>query len=410
MPELILIGLNHRTAPVAVRERVYHTPDALTRTLHRLTAQAGIHEAAMLSTCNRVEVLMVCTDVELARATVLTDWADISGLTVDEMSAYTYTYHQSDAVHHLMRVAAGLDSLILGESHILGQLAASLKHAQAAQTIGATLNIVLSSALHIGKRARAQTGLAHGARSVASAAAHLALRAVSGQACPLIAIIGMGEMGQAAARALIGRGVRVILINRTDSRAEDTACRLGLESHPWRGLSAALRAVDAVIMATSATQPILTADHLGGVMTSRRRPLTVVDLAVPRAVESEAAGLHGLTLYDIDALRTALDHVESARQTEAARAETLCAEAAHAVLTRLSERDAIPHIIQLRQQTHADALIALETVLDAQPNLTPHARLALIRQTRRTVNQALHPLILALKAQAAQRAELEFSP
>jgi glutamyl-tRNA reductase len=410
MPELILIGLNHHTAPVAVRERVYHATDALTRTLHRLTSQAGIDEAAMLSTCNRVEVLMVCTDVEIARAAVLSEWADISGLPADEIRAYTYTYQQIDAIHHLMRVAAGLDSLILGETHILGQLAASLKHAQAARTIGATLNIALSSALHLGKRARTQTRLTDGARSVASAAAHLALRAVQGQACPLIGVVGVGEMGQAAARALMGRGVRVILMNRTDSRADDVARRLGVESHPWRDLSVALRAVDAVIMATSATQPVLTADHLGVVMHSRRRPLTVVDLAVPRAVEPQAADIFGLMLYDIDALRTSLDHAEAARKIEAAHAETLCLDAAHAVVTRLSERDAIPAIVDLRQSAHAAAQAELDAALAGQPALAPEARLALVRQTRRAVNQALHHPILALKAQAAQRAELEFSP
>lgn len=409
MPDLILIGLNHRTAPIALRERVHRAADALTDTLHRLIQHPCIEEVAMLSTCNRVEVMMSVTDVDSAHAVILDDWAMVSGLSWDEMNAHTYLYVGVDAIHHVMRVAAGLDSLVLGETHILGQLSNALRTAQTAKTTHARLNITLSAALNIGKRARAETGLAHGARSVASAAAHLALRAVDGQACPMIAVIGLGEMGQAAARALVGRGVRVILLNRTDSRANDFAMKLGVEAHPWRGLSSALRAVDAVIVATGGTTPILTVEHISAVMESRRRPLTVIDVSVPRAVEPEAAGNFGLMLYDIDALRTALDHAELTRQTEAARAEILCAEAAHTVMTRLYERDAIPEIIALRQNAHAAAQAELDAALALQPMLSPETRLMLYRQTRRAVNQGLHAPILALKAQAAQRAPLEFS-
>lgn len=410
MHDLILIGLNHRTAPVALRERVHRAADALTDTLHRLVQHPCIEEAAMLSTCNRVEVMMSVTDVEAARAVILDDWAMVSGLSWGEMGAHTYTYIGFDAIQHLMRVAAGLDSLMLGETQILRQLAGTLRAAQSVKTIGATLNILLSAALNTGKRARTETGLAHGARSVASAAAHLALRSVEGQACSMIAVIGVGQMGQATVRALLGRGVRVIVLNRTDSKAHDIAARWGVESHPWRGLSSALRAVDAVIIATGASTPILTTEHMVAVMESRRRPLTVVDVSVPRAVEPEAADIFGLMLYDIDSLRTALDHAETSRQIEAARAERLCAQAAYTVMQRLSERDAIPEIMALRQNAHAAAQAQLEAAIEHQPNLSPETRQMLYRQTRRAVNQDLHAPILALKARAAERALLEFSP
>ncbi len=403
MPHMLMIGLSHRTAPVATRERAHRNGESLTDALQRWVQHPCIDEAAMLSTCNRVEVIVMTSDVEAAHAVVLAQIAESCDLTPAALMEYTYAYVGLAAVYHVMRVAAGLDSLVLGETQILGQLADALNAARAAKTSGASLNLLLTAALHTGKRVRAETRIAHGARSVASIAARTALHAVAGQPNPIILIVGAGEMGQAAARALQGREARVILLNRTDSRASAAAALLHIDSHPWANLTAALISADAVIAATGAQSAVLTTDALTNVMTARRgRRLTIVDLAVPRAVEAGAVTLPGLTLHDIDALRAHLDQSSTARQAEAARAERLCIAAARVAQRRLSERGAVPAIIALRHHEKHIAQAEYDAALRRQPDLTPEAQAAMSRTIRRAHNQTLYPQTLALKAHAVR--------
>ncbi|MCU0463805.1 MAG: glutamyl-tRNA reductase [Anaerolineae bacterium] len=405
MPHLLLIGLSHRTAPVALRERVHRSGAALTDALRAWVSLLGVSEAAMVSTCNRVEVLLAVSEVEAARRAVLERWAADSDLSADDLATNTYTYADAEAVAHVMEVAAGLDSLVLGETQILGQLADALRAAQAAQTAGTLTQRLMMTALHTGKRTRTETHITHGARSVASAAAHAALHAVHGLNCPLIVILGAGEMGQGAARALKGRGgVRIVLVNRTDERAERAAALIGVESHPWARLHDALAAADAVIAATGAQTAVLTADDMADLMARRPgRPLTVVDIAVPRAVEP--VELPGLTLQDIDGLRAALDHADTVRQTEAVRAAELCAAAADDFMRWLGQREAVPAIIALRQYAHRLAESAVEAALGQ--HISDEHRQRAHRAARRTVNQLLHAPTLTLKSSSAARFDPE---
>lgn len=398
MPHLLLIGLSHRTAPVALRERVHRSGAALTDALRAWVSLPGVSEAAMVSTCNRVEVLLAVSEIETARCAVLDRWAADSGLPTDVLDAHTYALADRQAVAHVMAVAAGLDSLVLGETQILGQLADALRAAQAAHTAGTLTQRLLMDALHTGKRTRTETHITHGARSVASAAAHAALRAVHGLHCPLIVIVGAGEMGQGAARTLKGRGgVRVVLVNRTDERAERAAALIGVESHPWARLHDALAAADAVIAATGAQAAVLTADDMADLMARRAgRALAVVDIAVPRAVES--VELPGLTLHDIDGLRAALDHADSVRQTEAVRAAELCESAGDEFMRWLRQREAVPAIVALRHYAHHLAESAVESALGQ--HVSDEHRQRAHRDARRTVNQLLHAPTLALKSSA----------
>lgn len=405
MPHLLLIGLSHRTAPVALRERVHRSGAALTDALRAWVSLPGVSEAAMVSTCNRVEVLLAVSEVEAARRAIIERWAADSGLSAEVLDAHTYALADRQAVAHVMQVAAGLDSLVLGETQILGQLADALRAAQAAHTAGTLTQRLLMVALHTGKRARTETHIAHGARSVASAAAHAALRAVHGLHCPLIVVVGAGEMGQGAARTLKGRGgVRVVLVNRTDARAERAAALIGVESHPWARLYDALTAADAVIAATGAQTAVLTADDMADLMARRAgRALAVVDIAVPRAVEP--VDLPGLSLHDIDGLRAALDHADTVRQTEAVRAADLCAAAADDFMRWLHQREAVPAIVALRQYAHRVAESAVESALGQ--HTSDEQRQRAHREARRTVNQLLHAPTLTLKSNAAARFDPE---
>jgi glutamyl-tRNA reductase len=398
-PILLLIGLDHHTTPVAVRERAHLSGQSQHSLLRRLIDHPDISEAFVLSTCNRVEVLMAVTDPKAASRHLLHSLSDLSGIQPQTLSRHMYVHCQYNAALHVMRVAAGLESLMLGETQILGQLASALRSAQQVSTIGSLLNQTIQAALHIGKRARAETDIAHGARSVASAAARLALRVTSHHHCPTILVIGAGEMGQAAARSLVGRGARVILTNRTDARANEHAARIGIEAHPWDALWDALPHADAVLVAVGGTHPLLTAERLSA--QTRRHPLTLIDLSVPRMVEPNAADLPHITLYDIDTLHHAIDSANAARHLGAQRAGSLCVSAADSLMYRLNERRAIPIIKALYQQAEADIQARLAEAFQHQPDLDEQQRRNLERRVRRLTRKTLHPQIIALKARAA---------
>ena len=337
---LVVIGLSHRDAPVGVREAIA-CPNVAATAFAKAFVESGIaREAVLVSTCNRVEVYaaLAWTGAEgMARAR---DWlARERGLAAAEAGLLRMR-EGVDAAAHLFRVAAGMDSMVLGETEILGQLKAAYESARAGGTTGPVLNRAFQRAFAAGKEARTQTGIQRGRTSVASVAVALADRIFNGLAGREVLVLGAGETGEATARALLSRGAcSVMVANRSFERAEALARELGGKAFRFDGWEAEFPRVDVVIGTTSAPHHVLGVARLERLLASRpARPLLLVDLAVPRDVDPEARRLPGVHLYDIDDLQGVAEAESGRRRDELARCEEIVRRHVEAWLASVEAR------------------------------------------------------------------------
>ena len=323
--EIVLVGLNHRTAQVNVRERfalVNHTsPEEWA-----LPLGGPIQEALILSTCNRVELLAMGTgDV---RSRMLELWASARNASPRDLEPYVYTYHNDDAVRHLFSVASSLDSMVLGEPQILGQLKDAYRKAAASHATGVILNHLLHKAFSVAKRVRTETAVASSAVSISYAAVELAKRIFGTMENHKAMLVGAGEMAELAATHLVQNGISEILVsNRTYSRAEDLARFYNGRAVPFEKLCEALREVDIVITSTGAPEAIIHASDIKAVLKARRnRPMFFIDIAVPRDVDPDVNSLDNIYLYDIDDLKEVVEENLAARRSEAIKAQAIVEE------------------------------------------------------------------------------------
>jgi glutamyl-tRNA reductase len=285
---ILLLGVSHHTAPIDLRERLAFPTDRLASALGLIAQQSGIGESVLLSTCNRTEMYVTCDDTGRGRERLARFLCDYHRLDVHGIEPHLYTQHETDAVRHLFRVAAGLDSLVVGEPQILGQVKAAFGVATQEQRTGAMLNRLFHHAFTVGKRVRAETGLADGAVSVSFAALGLA-RKICGEIKGLTALVlGAGDMAALTARHLQAQHPGKLLItSRTPTHAEELANEVGGQVIPWTDVDRALAAADIVVSATGAPHAILTRDRVKQAMRNRTmRPLFIIDIAVPRDVEA----------------------------------------------------------------------------------------------------------------------------
>lgn len=351
--EIVLVGLNHRTAQVNVRERfalVHHTdPENWA-----LTLGGPIQEALILSTCNRVELLAMGTgDV---RSRMLELWAKARDASVADLEPYVYTYHNDDAVRHLFSVASSLDSMVLGEPQILGQLKDAYRKASASHATGVILNHLLHKAFSVAKRVRTETAVASSAVSISYAAVELAKRIFGTMDGHKAMLVGAGEMAELAATHLVQNGISEILVsNRTFSRAEDLARFYKGTAVPFDQLFRALEKVDIVITSTGAPEAIIHAKDIRSVLKARRnRPMFFIDIAVPRDVDPDVNSLDNVYLYDIDDLREVVEENLAARRSEAVKAQGIVEEEMHTFhewVERLNVQPIIKQLVHLGQET-----------------------------------------------------------
>jgi glutamyl-tRNA reductase len=316
---LIVVGLNHRTAPVAVRERYAIPPAKLGEVTCQLLGATGLHEAAILSTCNRVEIYGLASNLSAAT----------SGLRQFlDNSEHLYELHDRDCVRHLWEVVSGLDSMVLGETEILGQVKDAYTAAHAAGATGMALNRLFQKAFAGAKQIRTHTGIARGSTSVGNVAVELAEKIFRDLHPCTVMVVGTGEMSELAAKSLRSRGAGTILVcSRTQERAEQLAGQLNGQAISYDDWPARFPTVDIVISATAAPHPIITRDKLIPLMKQRRqRPLFLVDIAVPRDVERACGDLENVYLYDIDDLSQIAEQNRAARQREIAVAQNLIAD------------------------------------------------------------------------------------
>jgi glutamyl-tRNA reductase len=394
--DLLLIGVSHKTAPVAVRERLAVEPEATAAALIELTALSAVREAAMISTCNRVELYVAADDADRAAADLAGVLARRAGVAVGDLAEHLYQHRDSAAVRHLFRVASSLDSLVVGEPQILGQTKQAYEAAVQHGTAGAVLRACFEEgAFRVARRVRRETAIARNPVSVSSVAVEFARQVVGDFARRRVLIVGAGKMSELAARTLRTHGATLTVINRTRARAEELARRFGADVADWNDLQAALTTADIVIASTGAQRPVLTLDLLRQVRKARRgRQLCLLDIAVPRDVEPEAGKLDGVYLFDIDDLQKQASDHRAEREEEAAEAEALVEEELGRFVKRWRSRQRGPMVSALQTHFHG---IAKAEVMRLSGGVDEKERKARLDLAESLVKKLLHLPMTALR-------------
>ncbi|MBA3637851.1 MAG: glutamyl-tRNA reductase [Acidobacteriota bacterium] len=396
---LFAIGVNHRTAPVEVRERVDFAREGLEAALAGLAARNAVREMAVLSTCNRAEVY-AAADSDDAVEKVARFFGEYHGVSPTDLHSHLYVHRGADAARHLFRVAAGLDSLVVGEPQILGQVKAAYTVASEQHYTGTVLNRLFHLAFAAGKRVRAETGLGEGAVSVSYAAISLARKIFGDLSRLQILILGSGEMGKLTATHLRSQGVAGITIaSRTRSTAERLAQQIGASACDWSELEAALIQADIVVTATGAPTVVLTRADLEPVMKTRReRPLFVIDIAVPRDVDPAAGALDDVFLYNVDDLRGIVESNLEKRSAELSRADAIVSSEAAKFAAWLQSREIIPTVVALRDRFESIRRAELNRLQPKLTSLPPEAQAQVDHITRLIVEKLLLTPTEQLKA------------
>lgn len=392
---LLVLGINHQTAPVNLRERVAFGAEALPRALASLRALPEVREVALLSTCNRTELYALSED----NGRTLTDWLATHPADAGDLHAYLYKHEDADAVRHLFRVATGLDSLVLGEPQILGQVKEAWAAARSAGTLGTQLDRLFQHAFATAKRARTDTRIGANPVSVASAAVRLAQESFARLADSTVLLIGAGETIELAARHLSeGKVKRLLVANRTLAHAQELASRHGGVALPLAELDRHLSEADIVLSATASREPILHKPQVAAALAQRKhRPMLLLDLAVPRDIAADVATLKDVFLYTVDDLERAIEDNRRSRREAAEEAEaivelqtarfveTSLAATRHAPLKRLrahGERARDEALAKARQQLASgrDPQEVLDLLANTLTNRLLHAPTAALRE------------------------------
>jgi glutamyl-tRNA reductase len=389
--QLLLVGVSHRTAPVELRERLDFSARGVDRALVALAGAPAHHEAAIVSTCNRVELYIACDDAAPAQLAVHHFLSDFHGIPGDQLAPHLYAKVGPEAAQHLFRVAAGLDSLVMGEPQVLGQVKDAFSLASQLGCTGPLLNKLFHSAFTTGKRVRSETTLSAGAVSVSYAAVALAKKIFGNLKGRTVLVLGAGEMGKLTAIHMKAQGIgRLIITSRTAAHAAALAQTIDGTAMPWESLSESLAEADILITATGSTVPIVTRAMIEQIMKAgRQRPLFIIDIAVPRDVESSAGDLEQVFLYNIDDLQAVVQENLSKRGTEASQAETIVEEEVDRFIGWLNSRGAVPTVVALRQRFEGIRQAEMRLLEPKLAGLPPEARARVDEITRLIVEKLL---------------------
>ncbi len=404
MTELLAIGISHKTAPVALRERLALSEGQATGVLHDLQSHPEIREAVAISTCNRTELYFVVTDAVEAETLALSEFTRHAGIRLTELIERLYSLRGEDVVRHLMRVASGLDSMVVGESEVLGQVKRAYELALVEGVTGPITNQLFRDAIGAGKRVRTETGVGELKISVSSVAVSLAREKRGDLTDQHTLVIGAGGNGELTARALSDAGAKTVFVaNRRYDRAIGVAQRYGGTALRFDHLPEELVKADIVLSSTASRHQILGEDEMAVVMEQREgRPLLLIDIAVPRDIDPAVGELPGVTLFDMDDLQHAVDRNKSVRQSEATRAEAIVEQERERFIHWLASLDVVPTIAALRQ--HADAIAdqVLTENLSRLEGLSETDRTRLDHMVHAIVSRLLHEPTLRLKRASDQ--------
>jgi glutamyl-tRNA reductase len=393
---VIVVGLNHRNVPLDLLERMTVPAERLPKALHDLVTREHITEAVVLSTCNRTEIYATAERYHGAMGDVRNSLSEMTHVAPEAFADHLYAYHDTAAVAHLFSVAAGLDSAVIGESEILGQVRQAWEAATAEGAAGPGLHMLFRHALEVGKRARTETGIGRSMTSVSSAAVALAAERLGALGGKRVLVLGAGEMGEGMAVSLAAAGVAEVLVaNRTPERAQALAERVGGRAVPLFDLPRALVEVDVLLTSTGATSVMVEHGDVEDVVGERSgRELLIIDVAVPRDVDPAAASLPGVTLLDMDDLRAFADAGLAERRREATRARDLVDEEVGRYRDASTARQVAPVVSALRE--HAEA-VRLAEVERLGRKLSDDERAALDALSKGLLAKLLHEPTVRLK-------------
>ena len=402
--KLSLTGLNHNTAPVEVRERLAFQQELLPGALAELRGTPGVQETIIFSTCNRVEIAVTADDAVNVDETIANFLAHARQVDPQWLRQFLYHHQDREAIRHLFRVASSLDSMVLGEPQILGQLKDAYEVAKNQGAVNGFLDTVMTRAFGVAKRVRTETDIGQNAVSISYAAVELARQIFGSLRGKKVILIGAGKMSELAARHLERNGVAEIAVtNRSPERARAMAELFRGRIIDYENFSASLPEMDMVIASTGAPHYILTREAMKKVIGARRnRPMFLIDISVPRNIEPSVNELDNVFLYDIDDLRTAVDENRKGRAQEAEAAERIVADEVERTLTRLKAREMGPVIVGLQQQLEGICATELERVRSKMGELTPLQQDAVEALLRGIVNKIAHAPIAELRRQASE--------
>jgi glutamyl-tRNA reductase len=397
---LLVLGVSHHTAPIDLRERLAFAAPDLGTAVTTLARDPAISEAVLLSTCNRTELYATCTSLEDGHDAMAGFLAAARAVSADDLRAHIYTRSEADAARHLFRVAAGLDSLVVGEPQILGQVKQAYASATDHHVTGALLNRLFHTAFTAGKRVRSETELAEGAVSVSYAALGLARKICGDLRHVSVLVIGAGEMAELTARHFAAQQPKKMVVSsRTGAHAEALAAEVGGTTVPWADLDAALGQADIVVTATGATVPILTRPRVHAALRHRRgRPLFLIDIALPRDVDPAVGADDDVFLYNIDDLQSVINESLARRTSETTRAETIVNQEVEKFMAWARSRTAMPTVVALRQRFEAIRRAELDRLQPKIAGLPPDARARVDEITRLIIEKLLITPTEQLKA------------
>jgi glutamyl-tRNA reductase len=402
--KLLITGVSHKTAPVEVRERLAFREESLPAALADLKAREGVAEAVILSTCNRVEITVTTDDSADPQAIVDSFLADQKAIETETVGPCLYRHEGSEAIHHLFRVASSLDSMVVGEPQILGQLKAAYASAKTCGTLCGWLEALMTRAFSVAKRVRSETGIGQMAVSVSYAAVELARKIFGSLENRTIMIVGAGKMSELAARHLRRSGAsHVFVTNRTHERAVEMAQLFQGTPVEYTRFVSMLPEVDIVITSSGAPHYILHKDEMQRVIAARRnKPMFLIDIAVPRNIEPTVNDVDNVYLYDIDDLQEVVNSNLRERMKEAEHAEALVKEEVDRMLARLKVAEVTPTIVGLQEQLEQIRAAELDKLRRRHGPLPPELEQAIEAMTHGMMNKVAHGPISELRQHAGQ--------
>jgi len=399
---VLVLGLNYKTTPIDLLERVAIAAEDLPKALASLLDREHVREAAVLSTCNRVEVYAHVSRYHGGMADLRDFLGEWGGLAPEDFAHLAYDYYDDRAAAHLFAVASGLDSMVVGERQIHLQVRQAYKDAEAEGSAGRVLGALFRQALRVGKRTRTETGISAGASSMVDVGLDAASRVLGSLEGRTVLIVGAGKMGGMGAARVQRDAARILVANRTEEKAERLAVKVGGEVVGFGALADGLRQADLVLSSTGASHPLIDADMVADAMAGRAdRPLVMVDLAVPRDVQPDCAGLPGVTVLDVDAVRALTDTGITGAEVVKARAVVEAEVERFAAWTRTVRVE--PTITALRARAEAVRAEEVAKALSRLGELDPRQQELVEQLTRTIVNTLLHDPTVRLKLLADER-------
>ncbi len=397
--DLLVIGINHKTAPVEIRERVSFSGEELGRSLRKVLEHPEFTEDMILSTCNRVEIYATTRDPEMGIVALKNFLAEYHGVSLDEFEKSLYIHSGRGAVRHIFRVASSLDSMVVGEPQILGQIKEAHSLAVSHNTLGIILNKLLHRAFHVAKKVRTETKIGNSAVSISYAAVELAKKIFGTLEGKAVMLLGAGEMAELAAKHLVAVGAqRVIVVSRTYRRAVDLAMTFDGEAIEFDGFRESLKEMDIVISSTGAPHYILGPEDVVGVIKARKnKPMFFIDIAVPRDIDPGVNEIENVYLYDIDDLQAVVDTNREHREREAMKAEEIVEEEVLKFYNWYTSLDLVPTIISLKEKFEEIRKRELSKTLSSFARITKKERKSLEALTSAIVKKILHDPITFMK-------------